>query len=266
MSSKENVYKEILKHIFFSKFDEGRVLMPFERTEIGEAAIALGLDVPQNLGDVIYNARYRAGLSEEILATQPEGMEWIIEGMGQARYAFKLTKYARIVPDEQLLPVKIPDATPEVVLAHALSDEQALLAKVRYNRLIDLFGGCVAYSLQNHLRTAVEGIGQIEIDELYIGIHRNGSQFVMPIQAKGGSDHLGVVQTTQDISYCEKAFPSLICRPIAAQFLNDDLIAMFELTSVDGEIRKVHEKHYQLVATTEITEQDLDMYKRSDSS
>jgi len=48
--------------------------------------------------------------------------------------------------------IKIPDATPEIVAAYALSDEQALLAKVRYNRLLDIFLGVAAYSLQNHLR------------------------------------------------------------------------------------------------------------------
>lgn len=51
-----------------------------------------------------------------------------------------------------------------------MSDEQALLAKVRYSRLVDIFLGIAAYSLQNHLRTSVVGIGQIEMDELYVGI------------------------------------------------------------------------------------------------
>ena len=55
-----------------------------------------------------------------------------------------------------------------------MSDEQALLAKIRYNRLLDVFLGISAYSLQNHLRTTVLHIGQIEIDELYIGLDKHG--------------------------------------------------------------------------------------------
>jgi len=47
---------------------------------------------------------------------------------------------------------KIPDSTPELVGAYALDDEQALLAIVRYNRLIDIFLSLTTYSLQNHLR------------------------------------------------------------------------------------------------------------------
>ena len=72
----------------------------------------------------------------------------------------------------------IPDATPELIRAYALDDEQALLAIVRYNRLIDTFLGLTTYSLQNHLRTTVQGMGQIEIDELYIGLDKHGCHYV----------------------------------------------------------------------------------------
>ena len=65
--------------------------------------------------------------------------------------------------------INIPDGTPEIIRGYALDDEQALLAIVRYNRLIDIFLSLTTYSLQNHLRTTVLNIGQIEIDELYIG-------------------------------------------------------------------------------------------------
>jgi hypothetical protein len=98
----------------------------------------------------------------------------VIEGAGRSKYAFKLVRINRIVPNRKLIAVKIPDATPEIVNAYALSDEQALLAKVRYNRLIDIFLGIAAYSLQNHLRTTVSSIGQVEIDEIYVAVDRHG--------------------------------------------------------------------------------------------
>jgi hypothetical protein len=37
------------------------------------------------------------------------------------------------------------------------------------------------------------------------------------------------------------------CRPISVQFMADDVIAMFELTIIDDEIRVVEERHYRLV-------------------
>jgi hypothetical protein len=134
------------------------------------------------------------------------------------------------------------------------------LAKVRYNRLVDVFLGIAAYSLQSHLRTSVEGIGQIEIDEVYVGLDRKGRHFVVPVQAKGGNDKLSPVQAKQDIACCEEKFPGLICRAISAQFMADDLIALFELTLEDGAIKVVDEAHYRLVPAEQISRDDLKAY------
>jgi len=54
----------------------------------------------------------------------------------------------RIKPNDALASISVPDATPELIRAYALDDEQALLAIVRYNRLIDTFLGLTTYSLQ----------------------------------------------------------------------------------------------------------------------
>ena len=163
----------------------------FERSELNSNAKKLNIELPDNLGDVIYSFRYRASLPNDIVKTAKAGKEWIIEPAGRARYRFKLARVSRIIPNPELLAIKIPDATPEIIAANALSDEQALLAKVRYNRLIDIFLGITTYSLQSHLRTTVTKMGQIEIDEVYVGVNRNGQQFVVPVQAKGGTDRLG---------------------------------------------------------------------------
>jgi hypothetical protein len=146
----------------------------------------------------------------------------------------------------------VPDCTPFLVVVYALGDEQALLAKVRYNRLIDIFLGLTTYSLQNHLRTHVKDMGQIEIDEIYVGLNRNGAHFVIPVQAKGGSDKLSPVQTAQDIACCQAKFPDLICRPVSAQFMDDDEIALFELTVETGRVLIVDERHYRLVPSDQI--------------
>ncbi len=84
-----------------------------------------------------------------------------------------------------------------------------------------------------------------------------GRQFVIPVQAKSGSDKHGVVQTQQDIACCAEKFPTLICRAVSAQFMTEDKIALFELTIENGEIKVVDERHYQLVAATYISAIDL---------
>jgi hypothetical protein len=170
---------------------------------------------------------------------------------------------SRIIPRSDLVQVKIPDSTPEIIGRYALGDEQALLAKVRYNRLIDIFLGISTYSLQNHLRTTVSGVGQIEIDEIYVGVNRNGVQYIVPVQAKGGKDQIGAVQTKQDLAFCKEKFPELICRPIAAQFLANDLIAMFELIADGDEIKVTEEKHYKLLPADQISKEDLKGYLRT---
>ena len=188
-------------------------------------------------------------------------MEWVIELAGKGRYRFKLLTVNRIFPREDLVVIDIPDATPELIRAYALDDEQALLAIVRYNRLIDTFLGLTAYSLQNHLRTTVQGMGQIEIDELYMGLDKHGCHYVIPVQAKGGTDHIGIVQTAQDIRFAEQRFPRMRCRAVAAQFMEDREIALFELTVRDDEVRVVEERHYRLVVAHELDESAIRDYR-----
>ena len=80
----------------------------------------------------------------------------------------------------------------------AMSDEQALLAKVRYNRLIDVFLGLVAYSLQNHLRTTVTEMGQIEIDEIYVKLDARDRAIRDEIAKAQATPHSTIAEETRD--------------------------------------------------------------------
>ena len=259
--SQSGVYKAIISWIFSKGYKKGCEQFSFVRDDIEIAAAKLGLPRPKNLGDVPYSFRYRNAFPDEIAATQPENREWVIQGAGDAKYLFKLVPHNRILPNPNLLSIKIPDATPEIIGNYALGDEQALLAKVRYNRLIDLFLGATAYSLQNHLRTKVPDVGQIEIDEVYVAVDKHGRQFVVPVQAKGGHDHHGVVQTFQDVAWCAHKLPELICRPVSVQFVSDTKIAMFELCDDNGVVKIVDEKHYELVTADHISIEELKSYQ-----
>ena len=256
-----NRYSNLVAYIFKKGYRKGVNEFSFSREDIIAAAAELGIVLPKNIGDVIYSFRYRTDLPECITQTQPKHFEWVILGSGKGEYIFKLTRLNKIVPRENLISIKIPDATPEIIGAYALGDEQALLAKVRYNRLIDVFLALAAFSLQNHLRTTVAGIGQIEVDEIYVALDKSGRQYVIPVQAKGGHDKHGVVQTSQDIACCKEKFPNLICRPVSVQFMENDEIAMFELLEEKSGIKVVDEKHYQLVPANNITTDDLMRYR-----
>ncbi|MCR9254687.1 MAG: endonuclease [Alphaproteobacteria bacterium] len=261
-------YETIISEIFKRHYRGGGQEFTFEREEIAEVGTACGVGVPRNLGDVVYTYRHRSALPDEILKTQPDGMYWLILGAGDAVYRFRLSRLAHIMPTQGLLVRKIPDATPEIIRTYALSDEQALLAKIRYNRLIDLFLGITAYSLQNHLRTKIENYGQIEIDELYVGVNTSGAQSVIPVQAKGGRDKLGVIQTIQDVVYCrtKDKYKDCLARPVSAQFMADDVIAMFELNFDGDDVSIVQERHYRLTDAGQIGPADLELYARGEET
>ncbi len=259
---KKNRYIQIIEEIFFKNYTKGATTVPFKRSDIIEAAEKLGIKLPKNLGDVIYSFRYRSDLPEPVLEKAPDDFVWVIRPAGKAKYVFELASASNLVPNPKLAETKIPDATPGVIEKYALNDEQALLAKIRYNRLVDIFTGLTCYSLQSHLRTSVSQMGQVETDEIYIGLDKRGAHYILPVQAKGGTDKLGIVQIEQDLAVCAVKFPDLICRSIAAQFMKENTIVMYELEDYDNEIVITSEKHYRLVNPEELSPGDLKKYGR----
>lgn len=256
-----NRYQQIIERIFEDHYHKGDRTVSFERDDLIRVAQELGVKLPKNLGDLIYTFRYRSNLPESVTKRAPAGREWVILPAGKAKYAFAAVPFAVITPSKGWAEVKVPDATPGVIEMYALSDEQSLLAKLRYNRMIDIFTGVTCYSLQNHLRTAVTDMGQIETDEVYVGIDRRGAHYVFPVQAKGGKDKLSIVQIAQDLAMCREKFPSLICRPIAAQFMADDVIALFEFEPDGISVAISAERHYRLVPSEDVTAGDLAAYQ-----
>ena len=263
-----NRYGRILEHIFAKKYRKGATTVEFEREDIVRAAEALGIELPKNLGDLIYSFRYRAELPSSIIKKAPPGRVWLIRPTGRSRYAFAAVVGATttIKPNAVLAETKVPDATPGIIGMYALNDEQALLAVLRYNRLIDVFTGVTCYSLQSHLRTTVRDMGQVETDEIYVGVDRRGAHFVVPVQAKGGSDSISLVQIEQDLAMCKQKFSGALCRAVAAQFMDDNLIALFEFEPSDDGIRIVSERHYRLTPGEELTGTEISAYNARPSN
>jgi len=284
------MYGRIIEKIFLRHYRKGSPEFGFGRQEIIDTANELhssgqtGQFQPKNVGDVIYTFRHRRPLPPAVRATHQDFDQetfrdggWMILGAGHAQYRFRMSKLTHIRPTAGLPVIKLPNATPEIISTYALNDEQALLAKMRYNRLIDIFLGVTAYSMQNHLRTFVENYGQIEIDELYVGVGREGSQCVIPVQAKGDSksDILGAIQTIQDVMFCrtpltkktkrrKKDYSELDVRAVSAKsfkFDGRDAIAMFWLDFDGKEVIRKRERHYMLVGKDEISPEELKRYR-----
>jgi DNA modification methylase len=259
----ENRYSQIIEKVFERHYKKDDEEVKFTRSEFESIAKELNINLPKNLGDIIYSFRYRTQLPESITKTATKGKHWIIRPAGRGIYAFALAAEFDVAPNPNYDKVKIPDATPGLVTKYSLNDEQALLAKLRYNRLIDIFTGVTCYSLQNHLRTSIAGIGQVETDEIYVGVDKRGSHHVFPVQAKGGRDKLNIVQIEQDFALCASKFPELLAHPMGAQFMTDGSIALFEFKMTDQGVKIANEKHYKLVSPDEVTPELLNQYKAS---
>ncbi len=191
-----NRYSKIIERVFISQYKGGAAEVSFEREDIVRIARELNIKLPKNLGDVIYSFRYRTPLPESVRAKAPKGKEWIIRPAGASKYRFVAGSRATIAPSKMMAETKVPDSTPGVIAMYALTDEQALLAKLPYIRLIDIFTCVACYSLQSHLRTTVRQLGQVETDTIYIGLDKRGAHYVFPVQAKGGNDSLNVPERT----------------------------------------------------------------------
>ncbi|MFZ1086509.1 MAG: hypothetical protein WAN35_16215 [Terracidiphilus sp.] len=257
----DNRYSALMASIFKSKYKKGMREVEFARAEFEIFSKDLEIVLPLNLGDIVYSFRYRAALPDSIQGTAKKGECWIIRSKGRGKYTFALVADKPLAPNSMMTITKVPDSTPGIVSKYAFEDEQALLAKVRYNRLIDIFTGLTCYSLQNHLRTTVPQMGQVETDEIYVGLDKKGAHYVIPVQAKGGTDKLGIVQIEQDFAVCAHRYPTLICRPVAAQFMAENVIAIFEFAQNADGVGVYSEKHYKLVPPKDVTEEDLIAYR-----
>lgn len=251
----------IIEAVFQSHVAADPVPFRFKRQELVEQAVRLGVKVPKNLGDTIYGYKSRRDLPASIRRTAPAGWEWVIRSAGRSVYEFGFARFCFAEPRQGLHAVKVLNATPEIVTRYRFSDEQALLAVLRYNRLVDLFTTTTSYLLQSHLRTTVKNIGQVETDDLYVGVDRCGTHHAIPVQAKGAKERIGVVQIEQDFAVCRQKLPGLIPRPLAAQFLADGVIALFEFAmDTEDQVVIAAERHYRLVSQEELTPEELAKY------
>ncbi len=160
---KKNRYSQIIERIFFIHYKPGINEIQFERAEISNVAEELGIQLPKNLGDVIYSFRYRNKLPSSIRRKAPADREWIIRPAGRGIYKFVVARMSSITPTKMLAETKIPE---------------------------------------------------------------------------------------------------LVCRPLAAQIKEIDVIAMFEFELIKEDIVIIGEKHYSLVNPDELLPEELALYNR----
>ena len=258
LEGKENEFNEETKGMYGTAFTEvfmrarerssNENELLFDKEELEGICNDLGLDV-KNIPDIKYQYQVgRAELPDEIRSTG----NWVVQGRGKGKYAFvRITREPFIEIPADLHIIEVPDATPDIVLKYGGEDEQAVLSRVRYNRLVDIFLSITAYHLQGHFRSAISEIGQVEIDDLYLGVDQEGSWYVIPIEAKGPGqqEKLSVIQIQQMILFAKQDYPRLLLRPIGIKSLGDgsSVFAEFNDSADLEEISVKDYKRYRLI-------------------
>lgn len=239
-------YDRVINALFKKIFKPQARELPFTKEHLESVCRELNISI-KNIPDILYTYRSRGELPSTI---RSKG-HWVIEGKGKGRYAFiRLSRspYIEIPLDLEAIP--IPDSTPEIILKYASADEQSILAKIRYNRLVDTFLGLTAYQLQGHFRTTLQAIGQVEIDELYLGVDTDGRWYVIPIEAKGPDprDRIGIIQISWLTTFAKQYYPRLVARPVAVKAWQDGSIFLIEFNNAINleEIRTVNYRRYKL--------------------
>ncbi len=244
-------YDQVIEDLFLKKSSEFHRTatqfreIPFLKTELVNSMASVGFTV-KNVPDIIYTYRSRREFPKTIKG------HWIIEPRGKGKYAFvEINKPPFIDIQEHLAEIEIMNALPEIVEEYTAYDEQGLLSSIRYNRLVDIFTKVTCFHLQSHIRTTIKGKGQIEIDDLYVGIDQDGRKYVLPLEAKSPEerDKLGWVQVTNLVTYAKQNFPGLICRPICAKPIDRNRIILIEFkdTTVINENGVKENRLYNLI-------------------
>ena len=241
-------YDEVIQEVFLRHYAENSNRLPFAKDELVEICLKHGLTV-RNIPDIIYTYRVRKPLPAAILA---KGY-WAIEPAGRGQYAFRLLKDSPRfeIPFMDYAPVDIYNAIPEVVEGLLRHDEQSLLTRLLYNRLVDIFTGLTCFHIQNHYRSFVYEMGEVEIDSLYVGVDNRGVLCVLPIEAKSQADSemVGRIQVSQMARLVRQDFSELERRILATKALQDGTIAFAEFSDDEDpdDIKIISVGRYRLI-------------------
>ena len=238
-----DAYSKVIETLFQERYSPNSSVLPFNRLDLEKVCEHYAI---KNIGDVLYSFRSRQELPESIRLTANKGFHWVIEFTGKGKYQFAQWTTCHILPNKLLEPTVVGDCTPRSVAECLAADEQGMLTRMRHNGLLDAFLGIQTTHLQSHLRTSIPGVGQIEIDDMYVGVDAAGGRVIIPVQAKSAHDLVSAVQSAQDIRYCLRAHPTHVCRAVAAKALEPRAVALFELTvQSPGHLLVLNEQHFR---------------------
>ena len=178
---------------------------------------------------------------------------WATESAGRSAYAFRLLSQSPHfnVAFDEYEPIDIYNALPEIVEGLLRNDEQSLLTRILYNRLVDIFTGLTCFHIQNHYRSFVAEVGEVELDALYVGVDKDGGVTILPIEAKssGANEFIGRIQISQMAGLVRQDFSKMKRRIIAVKPMADRTIVFIEFNDKvePDELKVVSVSRFRLI-------------------
>ena len=222
------IYRRLMLWVFQNKQpDEATGELHFSQADLRQAAVAIGEEA-RNFPDLPYSLRSRAGLPAELL----DAGYTTIAARGKGRYALVTAADKVEVPANTPVVEIATSPIPETVRDLLRADEQSILSAMRYLDLVSDFMGRKAYHLQAHLRTAGSLGQQVEADDVWVTVGEppSGERTVLPIEAKGIRERLGLHQMISTIDAVLKKYPGLPVVPLAAHLEPSGLLLMVRFT------------------------------------
>lgn len=224
-------YAHTLVEVFKKIYSPGKDEIIFTQEDLRRTAQLLNYDF-RNFPDLNYYLRSRAkSLPQDISS---KGFT-TIEIRGRGVYALVKSNNEIIIPEDMPIQEHAFSAVPPEIRDLLRADEQSLLSVVKYVDLIGTFLGFPCMHLQGHLRTTGFFGQQIEADDVYVGIDQSNYRCIIPIEAKGPSEKIGLSQIKSTVNAVLMKFPNLPVIPLAVQLTNDGLILVMEFSAkVEG--------------------------------
>lgn len=225
-------YEDTIVRVFENKLETGYDTdeeIPFDREDLQVAMDELNITV-RNVPDIPYAYRSRRSLPDQI---EQYGYNAIIlddtiEG-ADATYLFTKREQLIHVPDEvDETFTTTTDDLPDPVGDYIGKDEQGVLTQVRFVGLMDDFTGLDCYHLQSHMRMRVNN-REAELDDLYVGVDRDGRHQALAVEAKGVGETLNknqLIRNTRGIEQ-KSEYPDTV-QTLAVKLDDDGFFYLFE--------------------------------------
>ena len=238
--------QKIMCYLFLTTMTSAESIAHFTLEDLTKTAKTLGTTPPKNLPDIVHSVQRYGPLPDVIARTAPQDLEWKIEAAGRGSYVIKLMQANSITPNLKLKPKQILDRTLAICDTFDLTDKGVLDVQIRQNSLIPDFVGEDVTLVCQPAKGAVKGLGQVDIDAIYMGMPQTGETLIVPILLAPYSRPVDGHKAARMLRYATKAYPDCQVRTLIAQKLENEDIALFEVTSKAGEIKVVREQRYDL--------------------